>query len=181
MKLRTVDDVKAVLELAAKVDRALPPVKAQGVKAVWPDIRLTESEKKALRQMTREGGPLFSPTQEQVDIWYKVCTDWAHIFSGDDIRRQQWTIIWLKACRCRVKTIERHVHFGRTKIWYQYERGMAHLLNFLQVSYTREDLHNLEVYKPELIQGYPVGKITGLTKVNLLKEWLRELESHLEK
>lgn len=120
--------------------------------------------------------PDFMPTQEQVDIWYIVCTQWVKFFAGDEKKRQQWTVIWLKACGCRVKTIARHVNFGRTKIWYQYERGMAHLLNSLQVNYIAEDLKNLEPYKPELVRDYPAGKITGATKINVLKEWLAELE-----
>lgn len=176
MKVETVEDVKEILKLAARVDRALPPVRAQGAKALWPDIRLTDSELKAIRCMTRDGIPDFMPTQEQVDIWYLVCTQWVKFFAGDEKKRQQWTVIWLKACGCRVKTIARHVNFGRTKIWYQYERGMAHLLNSLQVNYIAEDLKNLEPYKPELVRDYPVGKITGATKINVLKEWLAELE-----
>lgn len=178
MKIRNIEDVRAALELAAKVDRALPQVKAQGAKALWPDIRLTESEKKALQTMAREGEPDFLPTQSEIDVWYEVCTKWIKFFAGSEKKRQQWAIIWLKACGCRVKTIERHVNFGRTKIWYQYERGMAHLLNFLQVNYTAEDLKNLEPYKLELVRDYPVGKITGATKINILKEWLAELENH---
>lgn len=178
MKIRNIEDVRAALELAAKVDRVLPPVKAQGAKALWPDIRLTDAEKKSIRLMNNDGKADFLPTQEQIDLWYIVCTDWAKIFSCDEKKRQQWVVIWLKACGCRVKTIERHVNFGRTKIWYQYERGMAHLLNFLQVNYTRKDLKNLEPYKPELVRDYPIGKITGATKINILKEWLAELENH---
>lgn len=176
MKIRNIEDVKAILELAAKVDCSLPQVKVQGAKALWPDIRLTESEKKALKAMTRDGEPDFTPTDAQKELWYTVCTEWVKAFAGSEKKRQQWTVIWLKACGCRVKTIERHVNFGRTKIWYQYERGMAHLLNFLQVNYTKEDLKNLEPYKPELVRDYPVGKITGTTKINILKEWLAELE-----
>ena len=53
---------------------------------------------------------------------------------------------------------------------------MAHLLNSLQVNYIAEDLKNLEPYKPELVRDYPAGKITGATKINVLKEWLAELE-----
>lgn len=175
--LNNVEDVRVVLELAAKVDKSLPKVKAQGAKALWPDICLTESEKKAIRFMTREGEPDFSPTDEQIEIWYTVCTEWAKAFLGSEKKRQQWVVIWLKACGCRVKTIERYVDFGRTKIWYQYERGMAHLLNYLQIAYTSEDLKNLEPLKTELIRDYPIGKITGTAKISILKEWLEELES----
>ena len=176
MEIRNIEDVKQVLELAAKVDRALPPVKAQGAKALWPDIILTESEKKALKHMIREGEADFCPTQEQIDLWYTVCSEWIKAFQESDFRRQQWKVIWLKACGCRLKTIERHVSFGRTKIWYQYERGMAHLLNYLQIAHTPEEINSLEPYKPELSQPYPRGRITSWTKINLLKEWLAELE-----
>lgn len=175
--LRNVEDVKTMLVLAAEVDMALPKVQVQGAKSTWPDIRLSESEKKALRTMTREGKPDFSPTDEQVEIWYTVCTEWAKAFLGSEKKRQQWVVIWLKACGCRIKTIERHVSFGRTKIWYQYERGMAHLFNYLQVTYSSEELSKLETYKPELTRDYPTGKITGTAKISILKEWLEELES----
>lgn len=174
--LKTVEDVEKMLVLAAKVDRALPPVKAQEAKTIWPDILLTDAEIKAVRRMSRKGEPDFSPTQEQIDLWYMVCTQWIKAFCYDDKKRQQWTVMWLKASGCPIKIIERHVAFKRTKIWYQYERGMAHLLNFLQVNYTAEDLKKLEPYKPELVRDYPAGKITGATKINILKEWLAELE-----
>lgn len=176
MKIRNIEDVKAILELAAKVDRSLPQVKAQGAKALWPDIRLTESEKKALRVVEIDGKADFLPTQSEIDVWYMVATEWAKLFIGSEKKRQQWKVIWLKACGCRVKTILRHVDFQKTKLYKEYELGMAHLLNFLQVNYTREDLKNLEPYKPELVRDYPVGKITGTTKINILKEWLAELE-----
>lgn len=176
MEISTIDDVKQVLETAAKVERVLPPVKVMGAKALWPEIILTDAEKKAIRHMSDDGEPGFSPTQEQIDLWYTVCSEWIKAFQGSDLRRQQWKVIWLKACGCRVKTIERHVSFGRTKIWYQYERGMAHLLNYLQVSYTRGEISSLEPYKPELVKAYPRGKITGMAKINILKEWLAELE-----
>lgn len=176
LNLRNVEDVKAILELAAMVDRSLPQVKAQGAKALWPDIRLTESEKKALRAMTREGEPDFTPTDAQKEIWYTVCTEWVKAFSGSDKKRQQWTVIWLKAYGCRVKTILRHVDFKKTKLYKEYELGMAHLLNFLRINYTQEDLKKLEPCKPELVRDYPAGKITGTTKISILKEWLAELE-----
>lgn len=178
MIIRTIEDVRTALELAAKVDRVLPPVKVQGAKALWPDIRLTDAETKSIHLMNNDGKSDFLPTQEQIDLWYIVCTDWAKIFSCDEKKRQQWVVIWLKACGCRVKTILRHVDFQKTKLYKEYELGMVHLLNFLQVNYTQEDLKNLEPYKPELVWDYPVGKITGTTKINILKEWLAELEEH---
>lgn len=178
MKIRNIEDVKELLKLAAKVDQALPQVKAQGAKAKWPDFRLTDAEKKAIKLMTFDGKPLFRPNQKQIDIWYAVCTEWIKAFQGSKRKRDQWIVVWLKACGCRVKTIERHVSFGRTKIWYEYRQGIAQLLDFLRIGYTGEDLEGLESYHPELVKKYPRGKISGAQKINILKEWLAELEKN---
>lgn len=169
-----------MLELAAEVDRSMPKVKALDAKALWPEIRLTESEKKALHRMTREGEPDFTPNDDQNKVWETVTTEWIKAFQDSERHRQQWTVIWLKAYGCRVKTILRFVDFQKTKLYKEYELGMAHLLNFLQVNYTKEDLANLEHYKPELIRDYPTGKVTGTAIVNVFKEWLKELEKNIK-
>lgn len=176
LNLRNVEDVKAILELAAMVDRSLPRVKAQGAKALWPDIVLTDSEVKALQRMTRDGKPDFSVTDEQKQIWEIVTTEWIKAFQDSPRRRQQWTVIWLKAYGCRVKTILRHVDFKKTKLYEEYRLGMVHLLNFLRINYTEEELKNIEPYKPELILPYQKGKITGMALINVLKEWIAEIE-----
>lgn len=174
--MKNINEVRETLELAAEVDKALPKVKAQGAKALWPDICLTESEIKALKLMARDGKTDVFYSNEQIKVWETVTTEWIRAFQDSERRRQQWIVIWLKAYGCRVKTILRHVDFQKTKLYKEYELGMAHLLNFLQVNYTQEDLKNLEPYKPELVRDYPAGKITGTTKINILKEWLAELE-----
>lgn len=173
--LRNVEEVKSALELAAEVDKALPKVKAQGAKALWPDIILTESEIKALKLMTHEGKPDFCPSQADIDLWYKVCTEWIKPFIGDEKKRQQWVVIWLKSCGCPSKIIERKLSICRTKVWYIYDKGMVHLLNFLNIKINPTELVKNE-YRPELIKAYPRGKITGMTKINILREWLAELE-----
>ena len=173
--LSSVEDVKKMLELAAKVDKALPPVKVKGAKALWPDFCLTEAEKKALRVISRDGEPDFEPTQEQIDIWYHVCAEWIKAFQGSDEKRQQWIVLWLKSCGCPSKIIEKKLGICRTKVWYVYDKGMACLLNFLRIKYSRDDLIKLEAYRPELISPYPRGKITGISAGNVLKEWLQEL------
>lgn len=178
--LKNVEDVKAVLELAAQVDKALPPVKAQGAKSTWPDIRLTESEKKALGITLREGEPDFSPTEEQIDIWYKVCTEWVKPFVADEKKRQQWAVIWLKSCGCASKIIEKKLGICRTKVWYVYDSGMVRLLNYLGVPCKDNNLGKNE-YRPELISSYPAGKVTGFVKINFLREWLKEIEIENEK
>lgn len=170
--LRNVEDVKFMLELAAKVDKSLPRVKAQDAKALWPEIILTESEKKALWLMNREGDPDFCPSQADIDLWYKVCTEWIKPFAGDEKKREQWAVIWLKACGCPSKVIEKKLAISRTKVWYIYDRGMERLANYLGVQGEASSYH----YRPELIGTYPKGKVSGCSRINLLKEWLAELE-----
>ena len=112
--MQSVEDVENMLILAAKVDKSLPRVKAQDAKALWPDIVLTEAEKKALRLMTREGEPDFCPSQADIDLWYKVCTEWVKPFAGDEKKREQWAVIWLKACGCPSKVIEKKLAISRS-------------------------------------------------------------------
>ena len=176
MKLKNLQDVLTTLELAARVDAALPSVKVQGAKTRWPDICLTDAEKKSIALQTKDGKPVFLPSQKQIDVWYMVVAEWVKFFTHTPKKRQQWTVIWLKSCGCRSKIIERHVHCGRTKVWYLYEQGMFHLLNSLHISYGEGDIRETEYYRPELVRDYPVGKISGTAKINLLKEWLAELE-----
>lgn len=174
--LKNIEDVKRILKIAAEVDKALPRVKAQDAKALWPEIIPTKAEIEAFRLMFRDGKPDFSPTDEQKRIWEIVTTEWVKAFQGNKRQRQQWVVIWLKAYGCRVKTILRHVDFQKTKLYEEYKLGMAHLLNYLQVSYTRKDLDNLEPYNFELVPPYPAGKITGIAIINVLEQWLKELK-----
>lgn len=173
--LKTIEDVKLMLELAAEVDKSRPKVKAQDAKALWPEIILTESEIKAVKLMTRDGKPDFSPTDEQIKVWETVTTQWIKAFQGSERQRQQWTVIWLKAYGCPSKIIEKKLGICRTKVWYLYDKGMIRLLNFLNIKIDSTELGKNE-YRPELIKPYPAGKITGTVKVNILKEWLAELE-----
>lgn len=170
--MQSVEDVENMLILAAKVDKSLPRVKAQDAKALWPDIVLTEAEKKALRLMTREGEPDFSPSQADIDLWYRVCTEWVKPFAGDEKKREQWAVIWLKACGCPSKVIEKKLAISRTKVWYIYDRGMERLVNYLGVQSGTSSYH----YRPELVGAYPQGKVGGFSRINLLREWLAELE-----
>lgn len=176
--LKNIEDVKRILKIAAEVDKSLPRVKAQDAKALWPEIIPTKAEIEAFRLMFRDGKPDFSPTDEQKRIWEIVTTEWIKAFQGNKRLRQQWVVIWLKAYGCRVKTILRYVDFQKTKLYEEYKLGMAHLFNYLQIQYTSQDLDNLEYYKPELIPAYKTGNITAITKINLLKEWLAELEKN---
>lgn len=179
MKLNSLQDVIDTLELAARVDMALPPVKVQGAKALWPDIRLSDVEKKSIYLMTKKEKAVFLPTQSEIDVWYMVVAEWIKFFTQTPKKRQQWAAIWLRSCGCRSKTIERHLRCGRTKVWYLYDQGLAHLLRSLRVPYTEEEIQNVEYYRPELVKSYPKGKISGFTKISLLKEWLAELEDHV--
>lgn len=174
--LKTIEDVKLMLELAAEVDKSRPRVKAQDAKVFWPEIILTESEIKAIKLMTRDGKPDLSPTDEQIKIWETVTTQWIKAFQDGENLRQQWVVIWLKSYGCPSKTIERKLGICRTKVWYLYDKGMVHLLNFLNIKINSADLGRNE-YRPELIKPYRAGKITGSAKINILKEWLEELES----
>lgn len=174
--LKNVEEVKSALELAAEVDKALPKVKAQGAKALWPEIILTESEIKAIKLMTRGGKPDFSPNDEQIKIWETVTTQWIKAFQKSENLRQQWTIIWLKSYGCPSKIIEKKLGICRTKVWYLYDKGMGYLLNYLGIKFNSAELGRNE-YRPELIKPYRAGKITGTAKINILKEWLAELEN----
>ncbi|MCX4348374.1 MAG: hypothetical protein OSJ76_01160 [Alphaproteobacteria bacterium] len=174
--MKSIEEVKLMLELAAEVDKSQPRVKAQDAKAIWPEILLTDTEKKALKLMTRDGRTDVFYSDEQIKVWETVTTEWIRAFQDSERRRQQWIVIWLKAYGCRVKTILRHVDFQKTKLYEEYKLGMAHLLSFLQVGYTKRDLENLEYYKPELIPHYPAGKVTGTAIINVLEQWLAEIK-----
>lgn len=173
--LKNVDEVKVMLELAAEVDKSLPKVQAMGVKSTWPELRLSNEEIEAIRLMTQKGKPAFSPQQADIDVWYKVCTEWVKAFTGNADQREQWSVIWLKSCGCPSKIIESKLGICRTKVWYVYDRGLERLLNYLGVAYTSADINKNE-YRPELIPSYPAGKIKSYAKINLLREWLSELE-----
>lgn len=175
VQLNNLQDVVDALELAARVDVALPPVKVQGAKALWPDIPLSEAEKKTLSLINAQGKPMFLPSQKQIDLWEMVCAEWITYFQTPE-KIQQWKIIWLRSCGCRSKTIQRHTHCGRTKIWYLYDRGMAHLLNCLRVPYEEGDFKKVQPYRPENIPSYRPQKISQSEKIKFLKEWLAELE-----
>lgn len=174
--LRNVEDVKFMLELAAEVDKSQPRVKAQDAKAIWPEILLTDTEKKAIKLMTRDGKTDVFYSDEQIKVWETVTTEWIKAFQDSERLRQQWIVIWLKAYGCPSKIIEKKLGISRTKVWYLYDKGMVRLLNFLNIKVDSAELGKNE-YRPELIKPYPAGKITGTVKVNILKEWIEELES----
>ena len=46
--MKSIEEVKLMLELAAEVDKSQPRVKAQDAKAIWPEILLTDTDRKSV-------------------------------------------------------------------------------------------------------------------------------------
>lgn len=122
MDIKTIDDLKDALELAAMTDKALPPAASLNAKSTWPDFLRDKRELAVLR--TED--PEFTPTQEDISFWEEVCLEWINFFSQDE-KRKEWAVIWLKACKCPSKIIEKKTGMCRTKVWYCYDRGLRKL------------------------------------------------------
>ncbi len=120
--IHNLEDLKYELEIAAMTDRALPPIKTAGAKSSWPDFL---HDPFSVSAMIKDS-PSFSPTQEDIDKWEIVCSEWIKFFDETE-RQREWAIIWMKACRMPSKIIERRTGLCRTSVWYLYERGMRKL------------------------------------------------------
>ncbi len=108
--------VEAYLEEAAKVMRALPPVRVQGYFSTWPepihDYWIVYGRDDPARNR-------FRPTPFQIDRMEYVLTwlRWPSLLE----RR----IIWDRANRIPWKVLEHRYQSSRTTLWRQYAHGLV--------------------------------------------------------
>lgn len=80
MKVKSIDEIKDILETAAYVDRLLPAVRAPKYRCCMPNIIYTQQEIAFMdRRLVKP-----RPTQEQVSLWKKVILDWLPLLTVDE-------------------------------------------------------------------------------------------------
>lgn len=90
MKVKSVDDIKNILETAAYVERLLPPVRSPKYRCCMPNIIYTQQEIAFMdRRLVKP-----RPTQKQVSLWEKVILDWLPLLTVDEKK-----LVWKRANR----------------------------------------------------------------------------------
>lgn len=134
--ISSIEDLKEELRTAAEVDKSLPKVKTESVKAHWVDIWRSPQEK---YYSISDEAPKFKPTQQEIDKWYEVTTNWVKVFQSEnkvlnETLQSEWAVIWLKSLGFPSKIIEHKLGMCRTRVWYRYEKGLLRLLSALSYS-----------------------------------------------
>ena len=115
----TVEQIKSDLEIAAYVERLMPPVRPPKYRCCMPDIIYTPQE---IAFIDRRPVPP-RPTQEQIAIWEKVVLKWLPALEPEEVR-----LVWKRANHIPWKLLCREFGADRVTIWRKYDRALSKLL-----------------------------------------------------
>lgn len=118
------------LDMAARVDKSLPPVqmpKVTGQK--WDIIRewyelLWEDDKEDIK-------PNFQPTNEQISMWEEVVLRWFKLIDTNTDKK----IVWMHATGMGWIKIGKKVHLSRQSVASHYKKTIDNLVNKLTSLY----------------------------------------------
>lgn len=111
----TIEEVKQDLEIAAYVERLLPPVRAPKYRSCMPEIIYTPQE-----LIFMEKRPLkIRPTQEQITLWERVVLKWLPVLSLDERR-----LVWKRANRIPWKLLCREYGVSRQMLAIRYDKAI---------------------------------------------------------
>lgn len=118
--------VEEWLNIAAKVDRILPPVhNNRRVSQHWEIIR--EWYELLWDKDEDKPEPRFQPTNEQVSMWEEVVLRWFKLIDSDKDKK----IIWLRACEMGWVRIGRKVGLTRQSASIRYKKAIEDLAKAL--------------------------------------------------
>lgn len=116
MKVKSIDEIKDILETAAYVDRLLPAVRTPKYRCCMPEIIYTPQEIAFMdRRPVRP-----RPTQEQVSLWEKVILDWLPLLTVDEKK-----LVWKRANRIPWKLLCREFGVSRQQLWLKYDKALT--------------------------------------------------------
>ena len=116
MKVKSIDEIKDILETAAYVDRLLPAVRAPKYRCCMPNIIYTQQEIAFMdRRLVKP-----RPTQEQVSLWEKVILDWLPLLTVDEKK-----LVWKRANRIPWKLLCREFGVSRQQLWLKYDKALT--------------------------------------------------------
>lgn len=130
----TADLVEEWFNIAAKTERALPPVYRKGVAGQkWNIIReWHELLWDALDE--DKPAPRFQPTNEQVSQWEEIMLRWFTLIDSDKDKK----ILWLRACEMGWTRIGRRVGLTRQATATRHKKALADLAHALNTFYQKK-------------------------------------------
>ena len=115
MKTLTFDEIKRDLEVAAYVERLMPPVRPPKYRCCMPDIIYTQQEVAFMdRKLVRP-----RPTQAEVSIWEKVVINWLPLLTVFERN-----LVWKRANRLPWKLLCRELGRTRVHLWRIHDRAI---------------------------------------------------------
>ena len=125
------EKVKYWLNIAAAVDKALPPVKIPQVTGQkWDIIRewyelLWDDDKEVVSR--------FQPTNEQISMWEEVVLRWFKLIDSDKDKK----IVWMRSCEICYSKISRKLGLSRQTLTTRYKRAIENLTEALNRKYPK--------------------------------------------
>ncbi len=123
MRVKSIDDIKNILETAAYVDRLLPPVRSPKYRCCMPAIVYTPQE--IIFMDRRPIKP--RPTQEQVSLWEMVILEWMPLL---EVYERQ--LVWKRANRIPWKLLCREFGLCRTRLMIKYDKAIVKIEFYLK-------------------------------------------------
>lgn len=129
----TAELVEEYLNVAAKTERALPPIYRKGCSGQkWNVIR--EWYELLWDEMDEDKpAPQFHPTNEQVSQWEEIALRWFQLVDSDKDKK----ILWLRACEMGWARIGRRVELTRQTVAARHKKALSELAAALNIFYQK--------------------------------------------
>lgn len=126
----TFDLVEEWLQIAAIVERSMPPVKPMG----YPPCSLVVIRSAMeIMLMEKPDKPKFRPSITQVSIWEEVVLNWFNLIDSIENRK----IVWLRSCGMGWRRIAERFGLSRQTVSNRYKNSINELLWNLENKYNR--------------------------------------------
>ena len=120
------------LDIAAKVDKSLPPVqipKVTGQKwniiREWYELLWDDDDKDTRLQ--------WHPTNEQISMWEEVVLRWFKLIDSNTDKK----IVWMRACDMSWSRIGKKIHLSRQSVALHHKNTLQDLANKVCTLYTK--------------------------------------------
>ena len=127
-----VETVKYWLDIAAAVDKVLPPVQMPKVTGQKWDIIREWYE--LLWDTDKDAAPRFQPTNEQISMWEEVVLRWFKLIDSDKDKK----IVWMRACGISYTKIGRKLGLSRQTLTSRYNHAIEQLTKSLNNLYHKK-------------------------------------------
>lgn len=120
----TFELVEEWLQIAANVEKAMPPIKPLG----FPPCSLVVIRSvMEILEMETPKKPKFRPSREQMDIWEEVVLNWFNLIDSIENRK----IVWLRSCGMGWARIAEKFGLSRQTVANRYKCSINELLENL--------------------------------------------------